>query len=75
MAEWIKNMFTLQWVQDHLLYFGFLFLVVIIVQGIIILRTWEKDINKIEKNSRKSIIKLMRETSLKKKKERKQLKF
>jgi len=72
---WLGNHTSHNWIENHLLYFGILFAVIIVILSIIILIKWQKDINKMNKASHKSIIELLRETSLKRKKERKQLKF
>jgi len=72
---WIANHTSHSWVENHLLYFAILFLVTTFIQLIIIFIKWQNDIKRIDKETQKSIIKLMRETSEKRKKERKQLKF
>ena len=63
------------WVEHHFLYFAILGGVVIVVLIVLTVIRIQKDIKKMNNNSRKSAVDYMRETSPNKKKERKRLKF
>ena len=73
--EFLGQIFTWHWVEYHLVYFSLLGGIVIFFLIILILIKWQKDINRIDKKTREFIIKIMRETSPKKKKEKIRLKF
>ena len=73
---WFLNHTSHNWVENHLLYFSLVWLVIIIILGIIILTKFNKDIKNINKEIRNSFKTYMWKTSKHNKdKDRKQLKF